>query len=184
MAFSAKCLWHLLLVTHASSCAAKILGRATADYRLLEQQSFGAIVGSCHARIGTSRIEISIQWNGDFGKNSKMTDQSFGPTPFSDLPGALVEEVMQRTDEVGRTLLQSFEHVRSERANFRTTLQQSGRLGRDTDLEYPPIPSTCAIDGSYAVERLLTTDLAAAAAVAVEGLTPPSEKRSGAGQST
>lgn len=31
--------------------------------------------------------------------------------------------------------------------------------------------------GGEAVERLLTTDLAAAAAVAVEGLTPPSEKR-------
>jgi len=84
---------------------------------------------------------------------------------------------MQRTDEVGRALLQSFEHVRSERVTFRTKLQQSGQLGRDTDLEYPPIPSTCAVDGSYAVERLLTTDLAAAAAVAVEGLTPPSEKR-------
>jgi len=106
-----------------------------------------------------------------------MTEQSPGPSPFTDLPGALVEEVMQRTDEVGRSLLQSFEHVRSERATFRNKLQQSGRLGRDTDLEYPPIPSTCAVDGSYAVERLLTTDLAAAAAVAVEGLTPLSEKR-------
>jgi len=106
-----------------------------------------------------------------------MTEPSPAPSPFSDLPGALVEEVMQRTDEVGRTLLQSFEHVRSERATFRNKLQQSGRLARDTDLEYPPIPSTCGVDGSYAVERLLTTDLAATAAVAVEGLTPPSEKR-------
>lgn len=102
-----------------------------------------------------------------------MTEQS----PFADLPGALVEEVMQRTDEVGCILRQSFEHVRSERVTFRTKLQQSGRLGRDAELEYPPIPSTCAVDGSYAVERLLTTDLAATAAVAVEGLTPPSEKR-------
>jgi len=67
---------------------------------------------------------------------------------------------MQRTDEVGRTLLQSFEHVRSERATFRTKLQQSGRLARDTDLEYPPIPSACGVDGSYAVERLLTTTYA------------------------
>lgn len=106
-----------------------------------------------------------------------MTEPSSGPSPFTDLPGALVEEVMQRTDEVGRTLLASFEHVRSERADLRAKLQRSGRLARDTDLEYPPIPSTCAVDGSYAVERLLTTDLAAAAAVAVEGLTPPSEKR-------
>jgi len=33
------------------------------------------------------------------------------------------------------------------------------------------------VDGSYAIERLLTTDLVAAAALAVEGLTPPSETR-------
>jgi hypothetical protein len=33
------------------------------------------------------------------------------------------------------------------------------------------------VDGSYAIERLLSSDLAACAAVAVEGLTPPSEKR-------
>lgn len=109
-----------------------------------------------------------------------MSDESPNagvPSPFADLPGALVEEVMQRTDEVGQTLLQSFESVRLEREAFRRALQQKQRLGKDTDLEYPPIPTTCGVDGSYAVERLLTTDLAAAAAVAVEGLTPPSEKR-------
>ncbi len=40
-----------------------------------------------------------------------------------------------------------------------------------------PIPTTCGIDGFYAVERLLASDLVAASAVAVEGLTPPSEAR-------
>src|SRR5438445_11253794 len=97
--------------------------------------------------------------------------------PFADLPSALVDEVLQRTDAVGLHLLKSFEHVRTERANLRGNLSKSGLLCRDGDIEYPPIPSTCGIDGSYAVERLLTTDLAAAAAVAVEGLTPPSETR-------
>ena len=106
-----------------------------------------------------------------------MTVQSQSASPFTDLPGALVEEVMQRTEEVGRSLLHAFEQVRTDRVSLRTKLQQSGLLGRDSELEYPPIPSTCGVDGSYAVERLLTTDLAAAAAVAVEGLTPPSEKR-------
>lgn len=106
-----------------------------------------------------------------------MPDENQTPTPFTDLPGALVEEVMQRTKDVGRSLLHSFEHIHTERAAMRDRLRQSGLLGRDGELEYPPIPSTCAVDGSYAVERLLTIDLAAAAAVAVEGLTPPSEKR-------
>ncbi len=103
-----------------------------------------------------------------------MEDQV--PCPFVDLPAALVEEVLQRTESVGRSLLHSFEHVRNKRTSFRAQLQQIGMLRRDTDLPYPDIPTTCGIDGSYAVERLLTNDLAAAAAVAVEGLTPPSEK--------
>ena len=47
----------------------------------------------------------------------------------------------------------------------------------ESSLGYPPFPTTCGIDGSYAIERLLTVDLVAAAAVAVEGLTPPSEER-------
>jgi hypothetical protein len=106
-----------------------------------------------------------------------MSDQTQAPSPFLDLPAALVEEVMQRTGKVGHELLQSFEHVRSERKTLRAKLRESGRLARDAELEYPPIPTSCAVDGSYAVERLLTTDLAAAAAVAVEGLTPPSERR-------
>src|SRR5437867_12693379 len=136
------------------------------------QWSFGEIVGCCHAPNVTTRFGILIQANGDSGKHMSMTEHGSVPSPFADLPGALVEEVMQRTDEVGRSLLQSFEHVRCERATFRTKLQQSGRLGRDTDLEYPPIPYTSGVDGSYEVERLLATDLAAAAAVAVEVLTP------------
>lgn len=100
-----------------------------------------------------------------------------GPAPFLDLPGALVEEVLQRTGDVGRGLLDSFEDVRQRKQVLRDQLRESGLLCRDNDLEYPPIPTSCGIDGSYAVERLLTTDFAACAAVAVEGLTPPSEKR-------
>lgn len=106
-----------------------------------------------------------------------MPETVTSPAPFADLPSALVDEVLQRTDAVGLHLLKSFEHVRTERKNLRADLSNSGLLCRDGELEYPPIPSTCGVDGSYAVERLLTTDLAAAAAVAVEGLTPPSEKR-------
>jgi hypothetical protein len=106
-----------------------------------------------------------------------MIETVLNAAPFADLPSALVEEVLQRTDAVGQHLLKSFEHVRAERKTLRGDLSGNGLLCRDGEIEYPPIPSTCGVDGSYAVERLLTTDLAAAAAVAVEGLTPPSEKR-------
>ena len=98
-------------------------------------------------------------------------------TPFSDLPAALVDEVLDQTSTVARELLASFQEVREDRETLRATLVDSGLVIAESTLGYPPLPTTCAADGSYAIERLLTTDLAAAAAVAVEGLTPPSEKR-------
>ena len=97
--------------------------------------------------------------------------------PFADLPAALVDDVLGQTSAVARELLTSFQQVREERETLRAKLADSGLVMAESSLGHPPLPTTCAADGSYAIERLLTTDLAAAAAVAVEGLTPPSEKR-------
>lgn len=38
-------------------------------------------------------------------------------------------------------------------------------------------PTTCAIDGGRAIERLMSTDIVAIAGLGVEGLTPPTETR-------
>ena len=106
-----------------------------------------------------------------------MTFSPSDQTPFSDLPAALVEEVLAKTKEVADSLFASFQNIRANRSALREQLLKSERVISESSLGYPPLPTTCAADGSYAIERLLTTDLAAAAAVAVEGLTPPSEKR-------
>jgi hypothetical protein len=105
-----------------------------------------------------------------------MPDQT-NDRPFAELPASLVEEVLNRTEGLGRELLQSFEAMRAQRKAYRMQLTNSGLLCREADLPYVPIPTTCGADGSYAIERLLTTDLVAAAALAIEGLTPPSETR-------
>lgn len=97
--------------------------------------------------------------------------------PFAELPAALVDEVLERTPDVGQTILDSLNKIDSKRADWRAQLASSNLLRHESNLEYVPIPTACGIDGSYAVERMLATDLIAAAAVAVEGLTPPSEKR-------
>jgi len=97
--------------------------------------------------------------------------------PFAELPAALVEEVLGQTAVVAKELLASFRKVREDRDLLRKRLLKGGIVIAESQLDYPPPPTTCAADGSYAIERLLTTDLAAAAAVAMEGLTPPSEKR-------
>lgn len=88
--------------------------------------------------------------------------------PFAELPAALVDEVLGRTAEVAGQLLSSFSRAKEQRAHLRQQLEDAGLLLRKTDLGSPLYPTTCATDGSYAIERLLTTDLVAAAAVAVE----------------
>ena len=98
-------------------------------------------------------------------------------TPFVDLPAALVEEVIQHTAEISDVLLDSFKRVKSAQDSFRKELLKKKLVMHDSSLGYPPLPTTCGTDGSYGIERLLTADFVAAAAVAVEGLTPPSEKR-------
>lgn len=98
-------------------------------------------------------------------------------TPFSDLPAALVDDVIQQTGRAAEVLLTALHEMRLDQANLRSALEQRGLVQHESDLGYAPLPTTCGIDGSYAIERLLATDLAAAAAVAIEGLTPPSETR-------
>lgn len=101
------------------------------------------------------------------------TDQ----TPFVDLPAALVEDVLNQTETVAEDLLTHLRESTQNRESLRQKLARSGTVTSESSLGYPPLPTTCGTDGSYAIERLLTTDLAVAAAVAVEGLAPPSEKR-------
>ncbi|MBX5457950.1 MAG: DNA double-strand break repair nuclease NurA [Thermogemmatispora sp.] len=96
---------------------------------------------------------------------------------FQDLPAALVEEALARTHQVGQQVSEALQRIRSQRETYRQQLQERGLIQRDGEVPYAPIPTTCGVDGAYAIERLLATDLVAAAAVAVEGLSPPSEQR-------
>lgn len=98
-------------------------------------------------------------------------------TPFANLPEALVEEMLSKSEQVGDKLYETFKEIQTNKANMRKQLEEKNILKHDSELGYPDIPTTCGVDGSYSVERLLATDFAACAAVAVEGLIPPSEKR-------
>lgn len=103
-----------------------------------------------------------------------MTDQE---QPFSLLPEALVEELLDKSESVGKTLLRNLKEINSKKQSLRKQLLEANLLKREADLVYSPIPTTCAVDGSFAVEKLMGTDLVACAAVAIEGLVPPSETR-------
>lgn len=104
-------------------------------------------------------------------------DGSSAARPFADLPAGLVEEVLAGATQVGAHLLDDFTRIKQNKASLRRSLEDAKLIGHESELPSPHIPTTCGTDGSYAIERLLAADLAAAAAVAVEGLTPPSETR-------
>lgn len=96
---------------------------------------------------------------------------------FGELPAALVDELLSRAGELSNKLLNDFHQLQEQHNQWRNDLQANKLLASDAEVAHPTIPTTCGIDGAYAVERLLSSDLVAAAAVAVEGLTPPSETR-------
>ena len=97
--------------------------------------------------------------------------------PFTELPAALVQEVLNRTEEISQSLLSSFEKIETQRKKWREQITREGLLHKDSDLIPVPHPTCAGVDGAFAIERLLAIDLVAVGAVAVEGLTPPSEKR-------
>ncbi len=101
-------------------------------------------------------------------------NESFG---FKELPQSLVIDILEQTQRIEQELLRSFEGLRGKREEWRSKLIENNLLEYDSNL--PPVrsPTTCGVDGSYAVERLLTSDVVVVGAVAVEGFTPPSEKR-------
>src|SRR5438128_11872391 len=99
-------------------------------------------------------------------------------SPFEDLPEALVEEMLSHYKRLGEQLAASLDEIQSNKEKIRASLSSQNLLRSDSAIiRSHAHPTTCGVDGSYAMERLLSTDIAAMAGVAVEGLTPPSEKR-------
>ncbi|MBI2075689.1 MAG: DNA double-strand break repair nuclease NurA [Candidatus Aenigmarchaeota archaeon] len=97
-------------------------------------------------------------------------------TPFSELPEALVEEMLNKSDELGRDLSNTFKDINDKKSEVRKKLYELEYLKKDSDIiTTPSYPTTCGVDGSYGGENLLSTDITAMASVAVEGLIPPKE---------
>src|SRR5438132_13346983 len=99
-------------------------------------------------------------------------------SPFEDLPEALVDEMLSHYKKLGDQVIESLQELQARLDKIRESLVGLNLLRNDSKIILSHVhPTTCGVDGSYAIERLLSTDIAAMAGVAVEGLTPPSEKR-------
>jgi hypothetical protein len=83
--------------------------------------------------------------------------------PFLDIPASLVEEMLSKTTQISKDLVNSLDTIRKKRHYFRSQLERSEILGKDTEITSHKILNSCGIDGAFAIERLLGT-------VGVEGL--------------
>lgn len=99
-------------------------------------------------------------------------------TPFSELPEALVEDMLNQCDGISRKLSITFQKLLNLKKEARKILKDKKLLRKDSEITLTPShPTTCGIDGAFAIEKLLSTDIVAIAGVAVEGLAPPTEVR-------
>ncbi len=86
--------------------------------------------------------------------------------------------MLGQCNKIGSNLSASFQRLYDFKSDIRTRLNERKLLHKDSELSFvPSYPTSCAVDGAFAIERLICTDLVAFAGVAMEGLTPPSEKR-------
>lgn len=105
-------------------------------------------------------------------------NERYDENPFSELPEALVEELLKNCGNVSEKLSRYFSEVVEARQQFREDLTRDKLLKNIDELGIAPVfPTSCGIDGSYITERLVATDISAVAALAIEGLTPPGPER-------
>jgi len=76
--------------------------------------------------------------------------------PFDELPEALVEEMLDQCGEIGEKLSKSFETLYENKNEMRKELEQQNILRKDTEIfSAQTHPTTCGVDGSYAIEKVL-----------------------------
>ncbi|HYY86796.1 MAG TPA: DNA double-strand break repair nuclease NurA [Nitrososphaeraceae archaeon] len=96
---------------------------------------------------------------------------------FLEIPASLVEQMLLKTNEIGGILQSSIHDINRKRQKFRLQLDQTGLLDNDSKFKNIDHLVSGGVDGAYAVDRLLGTDLLFAAAVAVNGMDEENGKR-------
>jgi len=97
--------------------------------------------------------------------------------PFEELPEALVDDFLNKSKGVGDILKKQFNDINLSKEKIRSSLEKEKIIHNEADYMIVSHPTSCGTDGSYVIENLVSCDLVAIAGVAVEGLTPPTEKR-------
>lgn len=91
--------------------------------------------------------------------------------PFTDLPQALVEEMLGKSRELSSGVAERISQIQKKKEELRSKLKD--KLRHESEIiRTPQFPTAVGVDGSYCSDKLLATDFVAMAAVAVEGLIP------------
>lgn len=97
--------------------------------------------------------------------------------PFQNLPEDLVEDMLEESQPLSSGLADYFTELESLTEKVRKELREQGLLRHENEIQTTiSHPTACGVDGAYAIDRLLATDILAIASLAIEGLTPPSEE--------
>lgn len=106
------------------------------------------------------------------------SNQASTDSIFAELPEALVEEMLSHYKNLGGKMTKSLDNVQDSKEKIRASLKSQNLLKSDaTVIRSLTNPTTCAVDGGRAIERLMSVDIVAIAGLAVEGLSPPTETR-------
>ena len=89
---------------------------------------------------------------------------------FDDLPDALINELLVRSETITEQARSNVDARINERDKLRERALQLGLVTQLGDLSVMPEKSVVAVDGSVALIRLAAFELASAAALAVDGL--------------
>lgn len=86
------------------------------------------------------------------------------------MPDALVRDLLMCAERLSESVLESVGSIVENRESLRTEANGLGIIRRKADLDVPREPSVVGIDGSYNVAKLAAVEVAACAALAVEGV--------------
>ena len=110
-------------------------------------------------------------------RNDATIYNNFSNYPFLDIPASMVEEMLSKTTQIGTELFNSINTIKKKKNYFRSQLDKSCILKNDSEIKSQKPLTCCAVDGAYAIERLLGTDLIAIGTVGVEGLMSSNQQK-------
>ena len=87
----------------------------------------------------------------------------------------MVEEMLDRSESIGVEFVQEMQATYEDRSQIRDAMADADLIKNTNSLPSVEEPTTCGIDGARVVEQMLSSDLVGVCAIALEGMTPPSE---------